>query len=398
MYILRMELVPQGFIQDGYTTPAQITFFAALTAFLIFLLLEVLEWGNAPQKEVPFEEQYPAVNSKWILPRLGGIAMVGALAGWAILNFGYHFQADVHHNLAIFFSKQSIWRKEPRYDAQLSQLPPDIRDKYTRWGGALEHYDQVNLKNPHFPMARYFTGNVFNDWGSQMLMESENARSRGDMGEAQRFREKAQDMWNKSEKAYGETKELAPNYVQTHHQMGLLFVKRAEAANRWGESAKAQEYYDKALHNFELYHLIDPVFPPNYERLVQILIMRSKYKEAAALYRQAVYNNDVVSKAIRNQPFQDRVASLSIALAKLVYTDVLSRTPNPFSPLQPEITEAVESFKKALEVEPNNVDALKGLGFMYNRMGKQQDAQALWTKALQFSPNDPELKANVQQR
>ena len=50
------------------------------------------------------------------------------------------------------------------------------------------------------------------------------------MEESLRLKQKAADMWDKAETAYADTKNLAPNYVQTHHQMGLLFVKRAEQA------------------------------------------------------------------------------------------------------------------------------------------------------------------------
>ncbi len=395
MLYLGMELVPQSFTPGGYTPYSTAVLCAVATAGFIWILMEALEWGNKPQKVIPFAEQYEPVSRKWFGLRVGAIVLLMVGAGALVQDFGDLFQADVHHNLAIFFSKQSLWRKEPKFDAQVNSLPPDIREKYKKWGGALEHYAEVNRLNPYFPMARYFTGNVYNDWGTQSLIDSENARAKGDLVEAERLKQKALDMWDLSEKAYNVTKQLAPNYVQTHHQMGILFVKRAEAAARWGDVKKSQEYYAEALKDFERYHMIDPVFPQNYDRMVQILVMQHRFKEAEDLYTEAIYNNDEVSRAIRKSPFYDRVAELSVSLAKLYYTEALQKTPNPFSPLLPQISEALKYFQKALEMDPKSMEALKGLGFMYSKLGKTKEAQEMWGRALRVSPNDPDIRVNL---
>ncbi|MCB4756218.1 MAG: tetratricopeptide repeat protein [Elusimicrobia bacterium] len=398
MWGLRMELVPQSFIPEGYTPSGKIFLFCLLTALALYILLEILEWKNRPEKAVPFSEQYQPVNRQWMIPRVGLIGGILVLSLYAIGNFADQFQADVHHNLAIFFSKQSIWKKEPRYDAQVASLPPDIRDKYRQFGGALEHYQEVNKKNPHFPMALYFTGNVYNDWGSQVLMESENNRAKGDMAEAERLHQKALDMWNLSEDAYRKTKKLAPNYVQTHHQMGLLFVKRAEAAERWGDFKKAEDYYEEALKNFRFYHMLDPVFVPNYDQIVRILLRKKNFKEAEELYRKALYYADNVNVDILNIPSPTRVPSVGLSLAKVLYMGAQEKSQNPFSPVLPQIEEAMKCFKRVIEVDPKNVEALKGLGFMYTKVGRAQEAQPLLQQAYQLAPNDPELKSAFQQR
>jgi superkiller protein 3 len=224
--------------------------------------------------------------------------------------------------------------------------------------------------------------------------ESIKAKNGGDMEEALRLKSKSQEMWDKAEGAYRKTKDLAPNYVQTHHQMGLLYTKRAEQALQWGESQKANEYYQKALENFRLYHRLDPVFPPNFDRMIQILLMDQKFHESEELYKEAIYYNEVVSKLIRDVP-DPNVSNLCVSLAKVYYTEATRLSPDPFHPVLSPVEEALKYFKKATEARPKNEDAWKGLGFILDKMGKKDEAQAAWRKALEISPNDPDLKANI---
>lgn len=395
MLWLGLELVPQRFIEGGDTKVGQIRLFAILVGAGIFLLMELLEWGLAPEKPMPFAEQYPPVERKGIFWRWPMVAAVIFVSGFGFRMFAHHFFADVHHNLAIFFSKQSIWKKMPRYEPRINQLPPDIRKQYQKYGGALEHYEQVQKKNPYFPMARYFTGNVYNDWGSQFFNDSMTAREQQNMAEAQRLRERTTEMWEAAEEAYENTKKLAPNYVQTHHQLGLLYTKRAEQAARWGEMDQAKHYYESALDSFYKYRMLDPVFPPNYDRIAQILIMEGRFQEAEELYREAIqYNTDVVLFIHKKMVFGQRLAEIYVSLAKVYFTEARSKHANPFQPVSPEIQQAIESFRKATEVAPL-AEAWKGLGYLLQQTGDHAGSQTAYRKALELSPNDPELKANA---
>ncbi|MFN0117930.1 MAG: tetratricopeptide repeat protein [Elusimicrobiota bacterium] len=303
-----------------------------------------------------------------------------------------HFNADVHHNLAIFFSKEGVWTKAPLFESKMAQYPIDIREKYLETGGALDHYETVIKLNPAYPMALYFTGNVYNDWGSQRMQESYNARSQGQVDEAIRLREKAQEMWDKSEAAYDRTKALAPNYVQTHHQVGLLYLKEGEVADNWGEKAKADELYAKAYKSFELYSMIDPIFPPNYDRMVQVLVRQKDFEKAIVLYQKCIDMNLSLSKAIYGAPAASRLSEVHQSLAKLYLTKALSVNPNPYNPDNAEVIQAIENFKKSVEFNPENVEALKGVGFLLDRVNKKEEAQVFWRKAIQLSPNDPDIK------
>lgn len=389
---LGMEFVPQPFIQGGDTTSGQIHFFAILVGLALFIFMELMEFGLGSDQKIPFKSQYPDISPKLLPVRLVFILVFCVLGGRAIKAFGHHFQADVHHNLAIFFSKEGIWTRAPKYEQRVNSLPPDIREKYQKWGGALEHYQEVLKKNPGFPMAAYFTGNVYNDWGSQWHAESVNARNQGKLEEAQRLRERSNEMWDKSEDAYVATKKLAPNYVQTHHQMGTLYTKRAEQAAFWGEAERARQFYDQAYSHFRLYRMIDPVFPPNYDRMVQILLLDNKYKEAEELYKEAIYYNQEVARSIRNEPFSDRLTHLALSLAKIYYTEAQTLSLNPFQPLLPQVEEALKYFNMAVEHDPKNIEAWKGAGFLLEKMGRKEEAQRVFRKIAELSPNDPDLR------
>ncbi|MBV9080380.1 MAG: tetratricopeptide repeat protein, partial [Elusimicrobia bacterium] len=233
-----------------------------------------------------------------------------------------------------------------------------------------------------------------NDWGTQVHNEAIQARNKGDMSEAERLREKSEDLWAKSEKAYDDAKALAPNYVQTHHQVGLLFLKRAEAAQAWGDTARAKELYDKAYHNFELYHMLDPVFPPNYDRMAQVLLLRGDFDEAIRLYKEAIYYNDVVARSIHPEPFADRVGALSTSLAKIYFNKANHEQKDPFNPVSPSVLEAIKYFRLAVTSTPNNAEAWKGLAFLLQKTGQNDEAAQAVAKARALEPNNPNLNIN----
>ena len=392
-FLLKMNLVPNRFIVNGDTSEFQIFLFCLLTGIALFILMECIEVGLTPEKNVPILDQYPAGTPRFKIFRVAAVLLLLAGLGKSLSVFRHYFEADVHHNLAIFFSKQGVWNKSPKYNAKLQGFPIDIRKKYNETGGALEHYEQVGNKNPGFPMARYFTGNVYNDSGSQIMNQSFTAKRKGDMKEAVRLREKALATWDKADAAYSKTKEIAPNYVQIHHQVGLLNTKRAQQAVTWGEKEKAQSYYEEALRNFYLYRMLDPVFPPNYHRMVEILINKNNMDEAIKLYQEALYYNDVVVKQIYPRNFPKRLSDISLNLAKVYYTKATRMSPNPFQPVLPEIQEALKHFQNAVKYDPKKVEAYKGAGRILGLMGRQKEAQQYLQKAHQLAPNDPELKA-----
>ncbi|MEK7234260.1 MAG: O-antigen ligase family protein [Elusimicrobiota bacterium] len=168
-----------------------------------------------------------------------------------LYQFWGYFKADIHHNVAIYFSKERQW--EP----------------------AVGNYLIVNKLNPDFVMSKYFLGNVFND---RFNMTKAYLPKWGDTGNI------PHDDYERAMYWYDEVRKLAPNYVQMHHQIGNLHLRRAEWATSNGRPEEAQKYLDLALIRFKLYLQVDPVFAPNYSRMAQIYMIRKQYDLAVKTY------------------------------------------------------------------------------------------------------------------
>ncbi|MCR4294928.1 MAG: O-antigen ligase family protein [Elusimicrobia bacterium] len=169
-----------------------------------------------------------------------------------LYQFWGYFKADIHHNVAIYFSKERQW--EP----------------------AVGNYLIVNRLNPDFVMSKYFLGNVFND---RFSMTKAYLPNWGDTDNV------ARDDYERAMYWYEEVRKLAPNYVQMHHQIGNLHLRRAEWATNNGRPEEAEKYLDMAMTRFRLYYQIDPVFAPNFYRMAQIHMIRKQYDAAARTYQ-----------------------------------------------------------------------------------------------------------------
>ncbi|MBI2386181.1 MAG: O-antigen ligase family protein [Elusimicrobia bacterium] len=169
-----------------------------------------------------------------------------------LYQFWGYFKADIHHNVAIYFSKERQW--EP----------------------AVGNYLIVNRLNPDFVMSKYFLGNVFND---RFNMTKAYLPNWGDTDNLPR------DDYERAMYWYEEVRKLAPNYVQMHHQIGNLHLRRAEWATNNGRPQEAEKYLDMAMVRFKLYYQIDPVFAPNYYRMAQIHMIRKQFDLAVKAYQ-----------------------------------------------------------------------------------------------------------------
>jgi tetratricopeptide (TPR) repeat protein len=375
----------------------------------LWLLGEALEWRLAGAAGVEREgTTLPVENAEQLEKDVRHVRPLQALCAAAVLAawcYGYtvfrnFFRADVHHNLAIFFSKNGVWAKSPEFDARINDFPPEMQAEYREIGGALDHYHQVVRLNPFFPMAKYFIGNVYNDWGSTIHAQSLDAHQRGDLERAKTLRERAEEMWNKSLAMYDRLKEFAPNYVQTHHQVGLVYLKFADMEKAWGNEKKAEEYWDLALKNFALYRQLDPVFPPNYYRTAYIHFSRGEHEKAEQLYLDALKHN---MQNVVQRIYHDRNAETYLNLGRMYYVLLVNKYPNrnvlpadaeEFKKAEKYYASAVEMAEKI--ADPKNqyrFDAMKGLAILYSRAQIRDKAADLWNRLRQMNPNDPDVQS-----
>ena len=307
--------------------------------------------------------------------------------------FRGYFIADVHHNIAIFHSKNG------------------------QWSDALSNYNIVTQKNYGFIMAHYFMGNVFNDrwdlnralhpeWGdreSDLDWTGINIGTRGRV-DPERSLSKYKDVWS-----------LAPNYVQSHHQAGLLYLKLGETFRANNQPEKARQYWLEAIRRFEMYHQIDPIFAQNYYRLAYVHIQMGEIKKAEETYWRHLYTKDAlttkgneekewVSKNI-GRPAESVPPECEIH--KSVYhsfyrEDWGKRRDYEFAEtyinlgnlkyMQGDAKTAEAYYVKALELKKDNVSALKNLAVIYNKRGQNQEAIRMWQQVQQINPQDPDLQ------
>lgn len=257
------------------------------------------------------------------------------LSYFPIYYFWGWFKADVQHNIAIYFSKLG------------------------NWDSALSYYQKVVKNNPTFIMPYYFMGNVFTD---RFNMTKLNRTDWGDKeGELRDDFERAKDM-------YEHVRKLAPNYVQMHHQVGVLYMKMADYMRANGKNEEALKYLDKAMNRFEIYQNLDPVFPYNYFRRAQIWVYKGQFKKAEEEYlnylgawkcdkhdfaaAQKVYGVDHEGNGIKEP---------------LTWKDIYPNLPEVYTNLgniyfmMGEYKKSYESYKKALDKNPDYEPAKKNI-------------------------------------
>lgn len=257
--------------------------------------------------------------------------------------FWGYFKADVHHNIAIFFSKERQW--EP----------------------AVANYLVVNRLNPDFVMAKYFLGNVFND---RLDMRKVYNPNWGDVDE------KPMDDYERALYWYNEVRRLAPNYVQMHHQVGSLHMKRAQWATDQGRPQEAEKYLDMAMTRFRLYEQIDPVFAPNYHRIAQLYMIRKDFEGAIKTYEALI------------------AAEKCFVDPKLMEKPFLRRTILAYQPYIEENGKFVH--RHAVPVLANEgSENWTALANAYYMAGRLEDAERAYLSALALNPQHSNAANNL---
>lgn len=348
------------------------------------LSLQEIEGGKSAQGKVnPVGINKPPASLISLKTVLQFVILLCAI--YLVKLFYGFFQADIHHNIAIFFSKQG------------------------QWDHALSEYNEVAKRNLFFPMAHYFMGNVFNDrfqtertyhpeWGDRKIpatkiswfqekyaqdIELGNREFR--LNPALNVYEEYRNDPQRSLDKYDDLRRIAPNYVQMHHQVGLLYLKLGDWARSQGNMDKAKIYWQKALENFEKYRAIDPVFSPNYYRMAWIYIQLGNLAKAEEMYRADInaeecrksYHNILRENWYLNHLHENHESYVN--LANLLYH-------------QGKIEAAEKDYKKAIEVYPNSVEAWRNLAIIYQQQNRFAEASVAWKKVSEIHPHDQEAQ------
>jgi tetratricopeptide (TPR) repeat protein len=317
----------------------------------IFLWLLIGLIGALNAHHPMLEKSLPAVPNK--LPKAlkrSAQILIAAIAAYFLVVFYGYFDADMNHNMAIFFSKQGQWPQ------------------------ALEKYTEVIKENPSFIMAHYFMGNVYNDrWAP------------GDMELAIG---KYKDVWK-----------LAPVYVQSHHQAGLIYLKAGEDEKKLEDEArtkgdkkasvahenKKKELWNSALEEFKKYSETDPIFPLNYYRMAWIYMQLGEPEKAEQTYLDHVNYPAKLLKPPHSIWVEDwakrraeEYAETYVNLGNLKF-------------MQNNFDAAAGYYQKALDEYPQSINAVKNLAVLYGRQGKMDKVREMWYKAKDIAPQDPDV-------
>jgi tetratricopeptide (TPR) repeat protein len=276
--------------------------------------------------------------------------------------WGY-FEADIYHNVAIFYSKQ------------------------TDWDHALQNYGIVHKLDPNFVMSLYFTGNVFND---RFNMDKTYNPMWGDKDSIPR------DDYDRALEAYDEVRRLAPDYVQSHFQVGMLHFKRAQWEFSHGHPQEAQKYLDRAMTRFRLYRQIDPVFEPTYYQMGQILMLEKHYADAAKVFADNIRADKCsVAPSLLGRPdfrttilaYQDYNLHVTYAQAEMLQMRDVPPRPPSVSP------DAIIPYPVHLH---ESAPAYTNLANAYIMMRDIPKARAAYQLALNLDPNFAPAKRNLE--
>jgi tetratricopeptide (TPR) repeat protein/O-antigen ligase len=248
-----------NFLWWRMTTDVAVT--VSLVLFIVGIIIEEINKGNGYtiSKNLNFLSAKPIRSVIQIVCVMIAIYLATIFRGY--------FIGDIHHNIAIFYSKQGDW------------------------SNALTNYNIVAENNPGFIMCHYFMGNVFNDrwtltrefhpeWGDKETDEPWTGIDLGKKGrvDPERSISKYQDVWK-----------LAPNYVQSHHQAGVVYMKLGTYFKNNGDTQKTVYYFNKALEYFWKYHKIDPIFPVNYQRMAWVYMQLGNMEMAEKMYKAHLF-------------------------------------------------------------------------------------------------------------
>jgi putative inorganic carbon (HCO3(-)) transporter len=245
-----------------------------------------------------------------------------------------------------------------------------------RWEEAIVIFDKVNKYNPSFPMAVYFKGKVYND--------------RSKAGDLQAGVNTFEKLWT-----------IAPNYVQSKLDVGILYEKlfdqNKQLLEKYKADGKAQETiaqqeivvidsYNRAVNYYRQYLEIDPVFALTYYRLAALY---SNVGFANMAEKTLLAHLEYPSK-LQKEPYNFWVENWAERRID-DYSETYLQLGN-FYLAYGKINDSKNAYIKAVELNSRNINAKKNLAEVYEKLGDQSKATEQWTDIYNIDHNDIKAK------
>ena len=194
----------------------------------------------------------------------------------------------------------------------------------------------------------------------------------------------------------------APNKAAAYYHAALGHLY-AELAAQYGGRG---EYLSKAIENYRLAMKADPDTPSLAQELAELYTQSGQLRSATAEFEEAVRRNpgDVNARRILGRFYTARIREgqqgrpnmemLRQAIAQ--FEAVGEQAPKDLDnwillgrlqKLAQNSSAAERAYKKALEVDPDNEDALTGLAIVYSDLGDNSSASEMLKKVADRNPN-----------
>ena len=296
-------------------------FFFWVILGLIISIIKIYENGqNQDEINLKLEDSF---NFRFFIKRILQIGII-LLAIFFINQAVRLFKADYYHNVGISYSKAQ------------------------QWDGAIAAYRKTAEYNKNYVMTYYFSGNVFLDrWD----MDKKYNTNWGDKNNIPRTdAERALAMYDK-------VKAIAPNYVQTHYQVGTVYLKLRQ--------------YDKAIENFEKYLKLDPIFVHTYLQLASVYVEQKNWQKAEEIYNKGIEVNP-------------KSYLLYFNIGNMWY-------------FRQDFEKAKQSYLSSIEYNPEYLQSYKNLIFLYIQNKEFAKVKEFVNKLLKISPDDEYAKNLLRQ-